>query len=550
MAGGPDASQDSPLAATSSADADRRALETALRKSQELYRRVVENSTDLIFLLSLNRRFLYASPSTTAALGYEPSEVVGRRVDELTHPDDFAVVEAAIASALASRAEPATARVRHRDGRYLVFEGVPVAIRAEDGQPEMILAITRDVTERLRADEERRALEDQLRQAQKMEAVGRLAGGIAHDFNNLLTAIGGYGQLALASLPAADAKVRRHVEEMLRGAERAATLTRQLLAFSRKQVLQPRLLDVNGVVADMESMLARVLGSDVELTTSLAPDLAPTHADPSQLEQVLVNLAVNARDAMPQGGRLRIETANAELGPEEQSRHAGARPGPYVALTVTDDGNGMDEETRARVFEPFFTTKAPGQGTGLGLATVYGIVKQSNGFVSVDSEPGRGTAVTVFLPRAADAGASASVRPSLTSAAGRRGTETVLLVEDEEIVRSLVQELLEGLGYGVEVAADGEEALARLADGAAADLVITDLVMPRLGGRELARRVRDFRPGVPVLFVSGFTGDTAAVHGPPPPASAFLEKPFTAAELADKVRALLDGTAVRSRPAA
>jgi PAS domain S-box-containing protein len=532
---------------------DRRQAETSLRKSQELYRRVVEHSTDLIFLLDLGGRFLYASPSTTAVLGYEPSEVVGRRVDELAHPDDLATVQESIATALSSRAQPATARVRHKDGGYLVFEGVPVALDGEDGTPEMILAITRDVTDRRRAEEERRSLEDQLRQAQKMEAVGRLAGGIAHDFNNLLTAIGGYGQLALGSLPGSESRVRRHLEEMLRAAERAAALTRQLLAFSRKQVLQPRLLDVNEVVRGLESMLARLLGSDVELVTSLAPDLGQTHADPSQLEQVVVNLAVNARAALPRGGRLLIETANAELDDETASRHVGSSPGSYVALTVADDGNGMDAETVARAFEPFFTTKGPGEGTGLGLSTVYGIVKQSQGHVVVDSAPGRGTAVTVYLPRAARlSDAARRSGPASGAALDGRGTESILLVEDEEIVRSLVEEMLAGLGYTVEVACDGEEALERIAAGTPADLVISDLVMPRLSGRELAQRLDELRPGTPVLFISGYTGDTTAIHGPLPQGTAFLEKPFSGAELAGKVRAVLDAAARdgRARPAA
>jgi PAS domain S-box-containing protein len=533
---------------------ERRQAETALRKSQELHRRVVENSTELITLLDLHGRVLYTSPSTTAILGYDRDELVGRSFADLVHPDDLAAAQVVIAEALGFKvSEPQSARVCHKDGRWVVLEGIPVAVVDEAGIPEMILCVSRDVTERRRAEAERRSLEDQLRQSQKMEAVGRLAGGIAHDFNNFLTAIGGYGQLALGSLPSGEPRARRHLEELLRTANRAAALTRQLLAFSRKQVLQPRQLDLNVVVREVESMLARLIGADVELVTSLAPDLARTHADPSQLEQVVVNLALNARDAMPGGGRLLIETANAELDVEFTTRHVGSAPGSYVALTVADTGEGMDPATVGRIFEPFFTTKGPGQGTGLGLSTVYGIVKQSSGYVAVDSEPGRGTVFTVYLPRAAASAQPGPEAPRVgTAAADGRGSETVLLVEDEEIVRSLVREILEGLGYAVLEARDGEEALGLVSAASTVDLVITDLVMPKMSGRELAGRIAGVRPGTPVLFISGYTGDTMAAHGPLEPGSAFLEKPFTGRQLAERVRALLDSTAspARSRPAA
>jgi two-component system cell cycle sensor histidine kinase/response regulator CckA len=533
---------------------ERRQAEAALRKSQELYRRVVETSTDTIALFDLNGRVLFASPSCTTILGYEPSELVGRRFVDLIHPDDVAGASDVVRAALAGEgSRPHTARVCHRAGHWVSLEGIPAGIYDEDGTPEMVLGVARDVTERLRAEEERRSLEAQLRHSQKMEAVGRLAGGIAHDFNNLLTAIGGYGQLALASLSGDEPRVRRQLEELLRAADRAAALTRQLLAFSRRQVLQPRVLDLNTVVREVESMLARLIGADVELVTSLDSDLGPTHADPSQIEQVVVNLAVNARDAMRQGGRLLIETANAELDDDFASRHVGSRPGSYVSLTVADTGEGMDAEASARLFEPFFTTKGPGSGTGLGLSTVYGIVKQSHGYVAVDSEPGRGTVVTVYLPRVkavAELESGASARAP--EAVARGGSETVLVVEDEEIVRSLIREMLEGLGYTVVDARDGEEALSILSEGPPGiDLVITDLVMPRMSGRELARRVGELQPETAVLLVSGYAGDTATVHGPLETGTAFLEKPFNGAELAEKVRELLDSpTTTRARPAA
>ena len=533
---------------------ERRQAEAALHTSQELHRRVVETSTDAIALFDLKGRVLFASPASQTILGYDASELVGRRFADLVHPDDVEAAAEVIGAALAGEGSRAyTARIRHRSGRWVSLEGIPAAIHDETGAPQMVLGVARDVTERLAAEEERRSLEDQLRQAQKMEAVGRLAGGIAHDFNNLLTAIGGYGQLALAALSGDEARVRRQLEELLRAADRAAALTRQLLAFSRRQVLQPRLLDLNAVVGEVESMLARLIGADIELVTALDSELGRTNADPSQIEQVVVNLAVNARDAMPDGGRLLIETANAELGEDFTARHVGSRPGPYVSLTVADTGQGMDAETAARVFEPFFTTKDHTAGTGLGLSTVYGIVKQSNGYVAVDSKPGHGTVVTVYLPRVpAVAEVDGAARPRPPQPDARGGTETVLVVEDEEIVRSLVREMLEGLGYTVLDARDGEDALALLARNAPGiDLVVSDLVMPRTSGRELARRAAELRPETAVLLVSGYAGDTTSVDGPLEPGTAFLEKPFTGRELAEKVRGLLDaGATRRSRPAA
>jgi PAS domain S-box-containing protein len=532
---------------------ERRHAEAALRKTQELQRRVIETSTDAIALFDLKGRILFASPSSQTILGYETSELAGRRFVDLVHPDDLAGAAEVIRAALSGEgSRPHTARIRHREGHWVSLEGIPAAIADDAGEPEMVLGIARDVTERLRAEEERRVLEVQLRQAQKMEAVGRLAGGIAHDFNNLLTAIGGYGQLALGSISGDEPQVRRQLEELLRAADRAAALTRQLLAFSRRQMLRPRVLDLNGVVRDVESMLARLIGADVQLVTALDPELGRTRADPSQLEQVVVNLAVNARDAMPHGGRVLIETANAELDDEFASRHVGSRPGSYVSLTVADTGEGMDAETVTRAFEPFFTTKGPGAGTGLGLSTVYGIVKQSNGYVAVDSDPDRGTVVTVYLPRVPaveDVDGGTLPQPAETPVRG--GAETVLVVEDEEIVRSLVREMLGGLGYTVVEARDGGEALEVLSSAAGAvDLVITDLVMPRLSGRELARRVAELRPGTAVLLVSGYAGDAASANGPLEPGTAFLEKPFTAPELAEKVRALLDSAQTQARPAA
>ncbi|MGE5689270.1 MAG: PAS domain S-box protein [Pseudomonadota bacterium] len=529
-----------------SVDVSERAFaEEALRKSQELYRKVVETSTDLVALVELDGSIAYVSPSAREILGFEPEELVGTTYAENVHPDDLAAsVEAMAAVVRGERVSSTLARVRHRDGSWVLMEGVPAPILGEDGRPELMLAVVRDVTDRERQAAERTALQEQLRQAQKMEAIGRLAGGIAHDFNNLVTAITGYGELALARLPE-EGPVRRHVEEMRRAGERAAELTRQLLAFSRKQVLQPKVLDLNGVVGGMEDMLARVLGEHIALATRLDPALGQTKADPGQVEQVLLNLAINARDAMPRGGRLTIETANVELDDAFVAGHVGAVAGDYVMLAVRDTGTGMDRETLARVFEPFFTTKAPGEGTGLGLATVYGIVKQTGGSVWAYSELGRGTAFKVYLPRVweeARPEAEPQGRPSLN------GRETVLLVEDEDVVRALVSEMLGAAGYRVLEAPDGASALAAAeAYAGEIDVLMSDVVMPGMTGQELAGRLVGARPRVRVLFTSGYTEDAIAGHGVLSPGTAFLEKPFTSSQLAVKLRSLLDdGVAVGS----
>jgi two-component system cell cycle sensor histidine kinase/response regulator CckA len=385
---------------------------------------------------------------------------------------------------------------------------------------------------------ERKRLESELRQAQKLEAIGQLAGGIAHDFNNLLTVITGRSHLALGQLPA-DHAVRRHIDLIQTTAERAAALTRQLLAFSRKQILEPKVLDVNAIVAGLAPMLSRLIGENLELVAVPAPDLGRVKADPSQLEQVIVNLAVNARDAMPQGGTLSIETGNVELDEGYASRHPGASAGRFVRLAIRDTGHGMDATVKARIFEPFFTTKEPGKGTGLGLATVFGIVKQSGGSIGVESEPGQGTTFTVYLPRVdaeVDRMATATAAPTLA-----RGSETILLVEDEDEVRALARETLEGHGYTVIQAAAPAEAL-RLAGLHAGPmhLLVTDVVMPQLSGRGLADQLTPDRSDLRVLYMSGYTDDAMVRHGVLEEGTAFLPKPFTPHALLSKVREVLD----------
>ena len=381
-------------------------------------------------------------------------------------------------------------------------------------------------------------LEAQYRQAQKMESVGRLASGIAHDFNNLLTVINGMSELVLTQV-SHDNPVHADVQEILHAGERAATLTRQLLAFSRQQILAPRVLNLNTVVAGMESLLRRVLGEDIDLMVVPTPGVGRVKADPGQLEQVITNLAVNARDAMPQGGQLTIETRNVTLGGDEARRHGVAvPPGSYVQLVVSDSGVGMDEATRARIFEPFFTTKGSGQGTGLGLSTVYGIVKQSDGFIWVESELGRGTRFQICLPQVAEAAVTDRSGPTVVS---RSGTETILLVEDNAGLRKLATRVLAPAGYTVLGAASGEEALRVLErQEGPVHLLLSDVVMPGMSGRDLAEQLAQTRPEMKVLFMSGYTDDTVVQHGVLEAQVAFLNKPFTAAALLRKVREVLD----------
>jgi two-component system cell cycle sensor histidine kinase/response regulator CckA len=522
---------------------ERRQAEAELRQSKELHTRVLETSTDSITLYELDGTIAFASRSNETMLGWSQEELVGRNYTEFIHPDDLAESNAVIGrSLLTGESMSYCARVLHKDGHWVVLEGKPATIRDEHGNPELILALARDVSERRNSEERRRELEAQLRQSQKMDAIGRLAGGIAHDFNNLLTAMAGYGGLALGAVEEHQKALRADIQEMLTAAERARQLIRQLLAFGRKQVLQPCILDLNSVVGDMESILRRLIGEDVELVTTLDPELGHTNADPGQLEQVVMNFAINARDAMAGGGRLSIETLNTELDAEFVATHVGATAGPAVALRVTDNGAGMDASVRSRVFEPFFTTKEEAKGTGLGLSTVYGIVKQSGGYIWCESEPGEGTTFTVYLPRFdTEPDAEVDAADDEEPLDSLMGVETVLIAEDEQVVRHLVVELLGRLGYSVIAAANGAEAL-ELIDTHAGDidLLLTDVVMPGMSGRDLAAVVRERCPETRVLFMSGYAEDAVVNHGVLQPGTALLEKPFTAVSLGTIVRAVLD----------
>ena len=460
----------------------------------------------------------------------EANELLGTRLSDLhnvTDPVNREQIRAFIRGGY--RVSDSETREHDREGRPRVFLNNVVGF-VEDGQLVRVWGTQRDVTEQ-------RHLEEQFRQSQKMEAVGQLAGGIAHDFNNLLTAILGNTQLLLRELPPGDS-MHGDVEEIRKASERAASLTRQLLAYSRRQMLQPEVLDLNVVMAEMDKMLRRLIGEHIDLVAVFAPDLGRVRADPNQIEQVIVNLAVNARDAMPDGGKLTIGTANVDLDETFAEAHLGSVPGSYAMLAVTDTGVGMDATVRAHLFEPFFTTKEVGKGTGLGLATVYGIVKQSGGYISVYSEPGHGSSFKIYLPRIATPAEPPAGAPKGGPAPG---SETVLVVEDEPAVLALSRRALESQGYVVLAASDANAAL-RVVErhGGMIHLLLTDVVMPGLSGRELADRLSAQRPGIRVLYMSGYPGDAVVQHGTLPLGSAFLQKPFSPDGLARKVRDVLD----------
>jgi PAS domain S-box-containing protein len=519
---------------------ERRRAERALEESRTLLQKIIDTEPECVKLVDSSGALVQMNRAGLEMIEVESiAAVAGRPVLDLITPEHRQRFSAFLARVLRGESATEEFEIVGLRGTRRWMESHAAPLRDASDRVTAMLAVTRDVTERKRVQAALGEAEERLRQAQKMEAVGRLAGGIAHDFNNILNVIVGHTELLLQAQPVAD-RVRNHGEQIRRAADRAIDLTSQLLAFSRKQVLQPRVLDLNAVVRETEGLLHRLIAEHIQLAVVTAEDLGRVRADRGQIQQVVINLAVNARDAMPEGGRLLIETANVELDEGYARLHVGqVRAGPYVLLAVSDSGCGMDAETRARIFEPFFTTKELGKGTGLGLATVYGIVKQSDGFIWVYSEPGQGTTFKVYLPRVDEPARPAPAEPSEVARA--RAEETVLLVEDDDALRALSQEMLESLGYRVMVAASGDAALAGLeARREPVDLILTDVVMPRMGGRHLAERARALHPESRVLFMSGYTDDAVLRFGLLEEGQDFLQKPFTVARLAGKIRELLD----------
>jgi PAS domain S-box-containing protein len=517
---------------------ERKRAEEALTKSEEQYRDLVENAHDIIYSHDLMGKYTSMNQAGQQITGYTPEEALALNITQIVAPEDLPRAREMLRRKLAG--EKVTAyemEIVAKDGHRIAIE-VNTRLVMQDGVPVGVQGIARDITGRKQMEKALRESEEQLRQSQKMEAIGQLAGGVAHDFNNLLTAINGYSSLALKRL-GENHPIQSYLEEIQKAGDRAANLTRQLLAFGRKQLLQPLLLNLNDVVRDVHKLLKRLIGEDVQLVAKLTPDLQRIKADPGQVEQVLVNLVVNARDAMPRGGTITIETSNVELDTFYTSKHADITPGRYVMLAVSDTGTGMDHDTQERIFEPFFTTKEKGKGTGLGLSTVYGIVRQSGGNVWVYSEPGKGTTFKVYLPQSVN-----EVEPPVTpepESTMRSGTETVLLVEDEDMVRDLAIQLLKEGGYNVLEASGGEEALGICKEHTAPiDLLITDVVMPKMSGKDVADQLKTIHPETKVLFMSGYTDEAIVHHGIVDPDIAFLQKPFSEKALAQKIREVLD----------
>jgi two-component system, cell cycle sensor histidine kinase and response regulator CckA len=519
--------------------------EQALRRSEAHFRSLIENALDIIFVADVEGRISFVSPSVGRVLGYTQEEIVGTSMFSVVHPEDLELATRQF-SQVREGGEPSEAsevRVRHRDGSYRRLESVGENL-LDDGAVAGIVINSRDVTERRQTEEALFESQQQLLQAQKMEAVGRLAGGIAHDFNNLLTAIKGFTELLLLDFDEMDPR-RAFATEIQGAATRAAGLTRQLLAFSRRQVLQPEVLDLNATIREIERMLQRMVGEDMSIVCALDDRLGRVKADPGQLEQVLMNLVVNARDAMPNGGEVRISTSNAELTEADAQVYPYVEPGDFVVLEVRDTGHGMSREIQDRVFEPFFTTKEQGKGTGLGLSMVYGIVKQSGGYIWLESEPGEGTTFRIYLPRVHEA--VGERQPEMPATGSVAGSETILLVEDEMAVRVLVRRVLERAGYKVLEAASGPDALALLAArNPDLDLLLTDVVMPGMSGRQLADQLTDAMPGLRVLYMSGYTDEAIVHHGVLEPGVAFLEKPFPPDVLLRRLREVLDNSPARA----
>jgi two-component system, cell cycle sensor histidine kinase and response regulator CckA len=505
--------------------------ESATRQCEQRFHDLFENAKDILFTLDLEGRITSLNKSAEEVMGWSKDEALQKNIKTLVAPEHFGLCNQMMRRIV--QEEPLQhfeISMLRKDGRRAILETSARLIRS-NGKKEGVQGIARDVTEH-------RQLENMVRQSQKLEAIGRLSGGLAHDFNNLLCVISGHAEMLSEHLELTD-KAAKSVTQITKAANSAASLTRQLLAFSRKQVFHPQTMDLNGIVVETEKLLGRLIGERIELFTALDPALGSACVDPVQIEQVLVNLILNARDAMPQGGKLTIETSNVDLEEKHESIRSRIPAGKYVMFAVTDSGCGMDEETQSHIFEPFYTTKGIGKGTGLGLATVYGIVKQSGGFIWVYSELGRGTSFKVYLPRVEKS--LALPRPAKRKMEACRGTETVLLVEDAHPLRALIKEFLKDSGYAVLEASEGHEAIRIAGDFAGPiHLLLTDVVMPGLGGQQLAEQLTRIRPATKVLYMSGYPNDGIAHSGILAVGVVLLEKPFTREILSRRVRQVLD----------
>ncbi|MFZ0825803.1 MAG: PAS domain S-box protein [Verrucomicrobiia bacterium] len=511
----------------------RRQAENRVRQSEERYRSLIDNARDAIFTISSDGMFTSLNPATETMGGFLRADWIGKPFAPMVHPDDLPLASEMFNRILTGKPAPVHELRGHPSlKRPALMEMTLAAQKDDSGKIIGVLGIGRDITERKR-------LEARLFQSQKMETVGKLAGGIAHEFNSILTAIIGQSELLLYDLPVGS-PLAESAAEISKSAGRAATLTRQLLAYGRKQFLQPEILDLNRILTGMAGMVNHLMGGNVDMHIVPAPGLKAVKADAGQIEQVITNLAINARDAMPHGGKLTLETANVSFGPEGVDRYPELKPGDYVMLAITDTGTGMSAEVKARVFEPFFSTKGVGQGTGLGLSTCYGIIKQSGGHISIYSEMGRGTTFKIYLPQVESLAKPSVVR--LDSRDLPSGTETILLVEDDPALREMAATLLRRLGYTVLAAANGLEALSLKPprDSGGIDLLFTDVVMPYMSGKELSERVRALSPHTRILFTSAYTENAILHQGVLNHGVALLEKPFTPSELARKLRDVLD----------
>jgi two-component system, cell cycle sensor histidine kinase and response regulator CckA len=511
-------------------------LDEFLQLFEKRYLHIVETTSEGVWMLDADDNTTFMNERLLSMLGYDISEVVGVPVINFMS-DAFSMTPRPARKRHGRTGDQIDVHLRRRDGEIVHVSLETAPFQDDEGRFAGALGMVRDVREQDSAEAALRASEERVRQAQKLEAIGMLAGGMAHDFNNLLSVILSYTSLVLEELPPEE-PLRADIEEVRKAGERAAALTHQLLAFSRRQVLKPSVLALDSIVGGMESMLARLLGEDISLSVITPPGLGSVEADRGQLEQVIMNLAVNARDAMPTGGQLTIELANVDVDERHDAAHDGAAAGPHVMLSVTDTGMGMSAATREHVFEPFFTTKGQGKGTGLGMATVFGVVSQSGGSIEVESEPGRGSTFRILLPRSDRAPTATPAAPEQTRPVGN---ETVLLVEDQTAVRVLARNILQKGGYRVLDAQNAGEALLICEQHPhTIEMMLTDVIMPRTNGRQLAERVAPLRPAMKILFMSGYTDDVGLREGVLAGGLAFLQKPFTPADLLRKIREVLD----------